>query len=37
MITFERSQEVAAHLQGLVEAAAVAAPGTTSRETSRAS
>jgi pimeloyl-ACP methyl ester carboxylesterase len=34
MITFERSQEVAAHLQGLLEAATVAAPVTTSRETS---
>ena len=31
MITFERSQEVAAHLQGLVEATTVAAPATTSR------
>jgi pimeloyl-ACP methyl ester carboxylesterase len=34
MITFERSQEVAAHLQGLLEAATFAAPATTSRETS---
>lgn len=31
MITFERSQEVAAHLHGLVEATTVAAPATTSR------
>jgi len=31
MITFERSQEVAAHLQGLVQATTVAAPVTTSR------
>jgi pimeloyl-ACP methyl ester carboxylesterase len=37
MITFERSQEVAAHLQGLLEAASVAEPVTTSRETSRVS
>jgi pimeloyl-ACP methyl ester carboxylesterase len=37
MITFERSQEVAAHLQGLLEAATVAVPVTTSRETSRVS
>jgi pimeloyl-ACP methyl ester carboxylesterase len=36
MITFERSQEVAAHLQGLLEAATVTAPVTT-RETSRVS
>ena len=37
MITFERSQEVAAHLQGLLEATTAAEPVTTSRETSRAS
>ncbi|HEY2223028.1 alpha/beta hydrolase [Actinomycetospora sp.] len=36
MITFERSQEVAAHLQGLLEAATVTEPVTTSRETARA-
>jgi pimeloyl-ACP methyl ester carboxylesterase len=34
MITFERSPEVAAHLQGLLEAATVAAPVTTAREES---
>jgi pimeloyl-ACP methyl ester carboxylesterase len=33
MITFERSQEVAAHLQGLLEAATGAEQTTTSRET----
>jgi pimeloyl-ACP methyl ester carboxylesterase len=33
MITFERSQEVAAHLQGLLEAATLTEPITTSRET----
>jgi pimeloyl-ACP methyl ester carboxylesterase len=37
MITFERSQEVAAHLQGLLEAATAAEPVTRSRETSRVS